>query len=107
MNEQLTCGFIGLGLIGGSIARALRKFHPECRLLAYDINKQALMDAVSDGVINTPLEEIGGELAACDYLFLCAPVSENDSYLSKIQPFLSSKTLLTDVDQAESDKAAG
>ena len=103
MNEQLTCGFIGLGLIGGSIARALRKFHPECRLLAYDINKQALMDAVSDGVINTPLEEIGGELAECDYLFLCAPVSENDSYLSKIQPFLSSKTLLTDVGSVKTD----
>ena len=25
MNEQLTCGFIGLGLIGGSIAKAIRQ----------------------------------------------------------------------------------
>ena len=38
MKNDFTCGFIGLGLIGGSIARALRKFYPECRLLAYDIS---------------------------------------------------------------------
>ena len=31
-----TIGFIGLGLIGGSIARTIRKFHPDYRLLAFD-----------------------------------------------------------------------
>ena len=31
-----TIGFIGLGLIGGSIAKAIRKFHPDYHILAYD-----------------------------------------------------------------------
>ena len=48
MKNDFTCGFIGLGLIGGSIARALRKFYPECRLLAYDINNKALEAAVKE-----------------------------------------------------------
>ena len=30
-----TIGFIGLGLIGGSIAKTIRKFHPDYHILAY------------------------------------------------------------------------
>ena len=33
--ERLHIGFIGLGLIGGSIAKSLRRFHPDCVLYAY------------------------------------------------------------------------
>ena len=69
MKNDFTCGFIGLGLIGGSIARALRKFYPECRLLAYDINRQAIDAAMKDGVINVPLFSINEELRDCDYIF--------------------------------------
>ena len=31
-----TIGFIGLGLIGGSIAKAIRKYHPDYHVLAYN-----------------------------------------------------------------------
>ncbi len=37
--NTLTCGFIGLGLIGGSIARAVRAAYPKARLIAYDIRE--------------------------------------------------------------------
>ena len=30
METTFTAGFIGLGLIGGSIARALKKYYPDC-----------------------------------------------------------------------------
>ena len=33
-------GFIGLGLIGGSIAKAIRQYHPDCEILAFDKNKE-------------------------------------------------------------------
>ena len=29
-------GFIGLGLIGGSIAKAIRRYYPDYELLAFD-----------------------------------------------------------------------
>ena len=31
-SEKICIGFIGLGLIGGSIAKTLRKVHPEYKL---------------------------------------------------------------------------
>ena len=38
----LTCGFIGLGLIGGSLAKAMKAYNPDIRILAYDINENSL-----------------------------------------------------------------
>lgn len=103
MRENFVCGFIGLGLIGGSIAKALRKVYPKCRLLAYDINQNALESAVSDGVIDIPLSEIGGDISSCDYIFLCAPVSENDKNLLLIKEHISPSCILTDAGSVKTD----
>lgn len=103
MKENFTCGFVGLGLIGGSIARAIRKFYPGSRLIAYDINQDALNAACSDKVIDFPLSTIGKEFSECDYIFLCAPVSENDRNLPEIKKYLSSSCVLTDVGSVKTD----
>ena len=103
MKENFVCGFIGLGLIGGSIAKAIRKFYPKCRLLAYDLNQNALQSAVSDGVIDMPLSEISEDFSSCDYLFLCAPVSENDKNLSLVKKYISPACILTDAGSVKTD----
>lgn len=103
MKDNFTCGFIGLGLIGGSIARALRKFHPTCEIMAYDLNPEALRLSVNDGVINLPLSGITEDFSRCDYIFLCAPVSENDKNLSTLKEYLSPTCLLTDVGSVKTD----
>ena len=43
-----TIGFIGLGLIGGSIAKAIRKYHEDYRLLAYDQDRETLAAAAKN-----------------------------------------------------------
>lgn len=103
MKSDFTCGFIGLGLIGGSIARAMRKFYPECRLIAYDVNSEALACAVSDDVINLPLSSVSEEFSSCDYIFLCAPVAENDSNLLQLKKYITPDCLLTDVGSVKTD----
>ena len=103
MNKTLTCGFIGLGLIGGSIAKAFRKFYPDSRLMAYDIKQEAIKEAAREGVIDLPLSDIGREFAECNYIFLCAPVSENDKNLSRLKENLSPACLLTDVGSVKTD----
>lgn len=96
MNAQ-TFGFIGLGLIGGSIARAVRDKLPESAIIAYDVSETALQAALSDGVIDVAADAIDERFGRCDYLFLCAPVQRNEENLSAVAKFLSPDCLLTDV----------
>lgn len=99
----LTCGFIGLGLIGGSIAKALRTNIPDIHMIAYDISKEALDMAHEEGVINEIATEIGEQFTVCDYIFLCAPVSHNDENLLTIKKYLGPDTILTDVGSVKTD----
>ena len=92
-----TIGFIGLGLIGGSIAKTIRKFHPDYRLIAFDKDRSALAEAVSLNVINGICDIEDEQLYNCDYLFLCAPVEFNVEYMDKIKASLGENCILTDV----------
>lgn len=101
--ENITCGFIGLGLIGGSIAKALRAAYPQIRIIAYDRDKATLKLAEADGVINDSFPYIGSQFGTCDIIFLCAPVSNNDENLLELKQYLSPDTLLTDVGSVKTD----
>lgn len=92
-----TCGFIGLGLIGGSIAKAIRNKMPEAYLIAYDINASSLELALKEGVIQEACSWIGSTFEKCDYIFLCAPVSHNDENLLALKNHISPHAVLTDV----------
>lgn len=95
--SDLTCGFIGLGLIGGSIARALRKSVPHLKIVAYDVNPDTLSLAVSEGVADVAAEAIDKRFCGCDYIFLCAPVQRNDNNLAAVKEVMNPGCLLTDV----------
>lgn len=92
-----TIGFIGLGLIGGSIARAIRKHHPDYKILAYNPNKDTLITAVSEHVVDIPCDKTDIRFQECDVIFLCAPVNANISYLKTLKDIISSDSILTDV----------
>ncbi|WP_026651795.1 prephenate dehydrogenase [Butyrivibrio proteoclasticus] len=90
-------GFIGLGLIGGSIARAIKRVSPESKIIAYTPHKETVDTAYEQGIIDSPQYEIGSAFSDCDYIFLCAPVEVNNSNLSLLLPYLSKKTTITDI----------
>lgn len=95
--NTLTCGFIGLGLIGGSIARAIRSAFPTAHIMAYDVHTASLQLALEEQVINEICCDIDASFSSCNYIFLCAPVSCNDTNLLRLKLFLSPKTILSDV----------
>ena len=92
-----TIGFIGLGLIGGSIAKALRAAHPEDTFIAYNRSKASLIEAMADGTINQATDAIGSGFSECDIIFLCAPVSVNIRCLETLKPIIKPDCILTDV----------
>lgn len=94
---ESTIGFIGLGLIGGSIARGLKRADNSITIMAYMRTRSKLEQARQDGTIDIILDGIDETLSRCDIIFLCTPVEYNASYLKKIRPFLKPGAILTDV----------
>lgn len=92
-----TIGFIGLGLIGGSIARGIKRVRPDVKIMAYMRSRSKLEQAKEDGIVDVILDGIDEHLRECDLIFLCTPVEYNAGYLSAIRPYLKQGALITDV----------
>jgi len=103
-----TIGYIGLGLIGGSIARAIRKIHPDYRQAAYSRTRASVDEAIADGVIDVALDQFDPRFSECSIIFLCAPVRTNIGYFDFLKDVCGPDTILTDVGsvKGETMKAA-
>ncbi|MCR4716941.1 MAG: prephenate dehydrogenase/arogenate dehydrogenase family protein, partial [Lachnospiraceae bacterium] len=105
--NNMKIGFIGFGLIAGSIARALRKEYPKITMIAlnnrYPDVKLGLKQAVEDKVLNELVPSIDEGFSSCDIIYLAAPVITNISYLPKIKPLLKEGAFITDVGSVKGD----
>ena len=52
-----TVGIVGLGLIGGSMAKSIKK-HSDCRVYAFDIKESTMKQALDSGAIDGKLENL-------------------------------------------------
>lgn len=68
-----TVAVIGLGLIGGSLALALREAGAVHELLAFDTQADALAQGLARGVIDRALHSPREALAEADVVVLCVP----------------------------------
>lgn len=91
-------GFVGFGLIGGSIARAMRISSPHIQIHVYTRRKNPdLETGVQEGVIDRLLYQIDDRFSDFDIIFLCAPVLTNIEMLRKLKPFIHENCIITDV----------
>ena len=96
--KHLELGFVGFGLIGGSIARSLKKQNEDVSVHVYSRRKNpALDEGMAEGIIDSIWYEIDERFSTCDIIFLCAPVLKNTDYLSVLKPLLKPGCILTDV----------
>lgn len=51
-DTNFTIGFIGLGLIGGSIAKTIRRVFPNYHLIGFDEEKDTLKEALDLSLIH-------------------------------------------------------
>lgn len=102
--RHLELGFIGFGLIGGSIARALRKRNADIAVHVYTRRKNPdLEEGVKEGIIDTLHDKIDAAFSTCDIIFLCAPVLKNVEFLPLLKPYLSPSCIITDVGSVKSN----
>lgn len=86
---------VGLGLIGGSIARRLRGFR-NTEIIGVDIDKRTLSMALSDGVIDEGATD-GDKLKTADYIILCLYPQTNLDFMKKYAQCLKDGAVITDV----------
>lgn len=90
-------GFIGLGLIGGSIAKKIKANHPDMKIIATASRESTIQEAYDISLIdNNHLPSISS-FSDCDIIFLCAPVEQNLEYLRQLKEVVNSECMITDV----------
>lgn len=86
-------GILGLGLIGGSLAKAYKAAGHE--VYAYDNDKATMDFAAVDGVYDLVMDE--STIGACDAVLLAVYPAACMEYLEKMSPYISRSALVMDM----------
>ena len=87
---------IGVGLIGGSFAMALKKRGLVNHVVGYGRNLENLQLAIELGVIDEASQDLGASAAQADIIFVACPVGAMQQVLDEIAPQMSATTIITD-----------
>lgn len=92
-NKNIT--IIGLGLIGGSFAKALRKLEPKS-INAVDINLENIKLAKEQGIIDDGDIECNKFIKNTDFFIICLYPNETINFIKQNMNLFKSGTILTD-----------
>jgi prephenate dehydrogenase len=92
--KQLT--IIGVGLIGGSLARALKRAAAVGKIVGSGRDAAHLQRAQALGVIDRAETDMAAAVEGADIVLVAAPVGAMESIFAVIAPSLSADTILTD-----------
>jgi prephenate dehydrogenase len=96
----------GVGLIGGSFARALKHAGVVATVVGMGRSQASMARALELGII----DQIGGDMAeameGADLVLLAAPVAQTGAILAAIAPHLRPGTIVTDAGSTKSDVVA-
>ena len=102
--NQLTYGFVGLGLMGGSLAKAITKYvlaeeNSTGKIYAMDKNPSSLEDAILEKTIERGFSERETKemLSLCDVVFVCLYPKATGEFLAKYQDDFKSGAIVTDI----------
>ena len=89
----MVVGIVGLGLIGGSMAKAFKRGE-DVTVLAHNRNKSILDFAMLSGAVDGVLEM--ENIGRCDLLMLCTYPQAAEDYLRQAAPHIPPHTLVMD-----------
>ncbi|MGI6706339.1 MAG: prephenate dehydrogenase/arogenate dehydrogenase family protein [Clostridia bacterium] len=102
VKNQKIC-ILGMGLIGGSLAKAIHRSFPDWKIVGVDTNEQDLLRAKTDGVISDGTTSAALGVENADIVFICTPLSDIVRTVKKIIPVLKPGSILTDVGSTKSE----
>lgn len=89
-------GIVGLGLIGGSIAKAI-KSRLNYEIVAFNRSEASLIQAYEEGVINQYSTTDMSIFKGCSIVYVCTSVDLIPEYVEKLIPYIDSSCIITDV----------
>ncbi|HWU34818.1 MAG TPA: prephenate dehydrogenase/arogenate dehydrogenase family protein [Methylovorus sp.] len=93
----------GVGLIGGSVALALKQSHAVRHIVGIGRDGDHLQAALDLGVIDEAQTSVASALDQADMVLIAAPVAQTLAILQGIAPHLASSTIVTDAGSTKSD----
>lgn len=111
--QDLTYGFVGLGLMGGSFAKAIRadilgQSGATGRILACDINPASLRQSQRDGIISAGYgtEQAAAMLALCDVVFICLYPHATLEFMRSHRDDFKGGSIVTDISGVKAELVA-
>lgn len=101
--KNIKIAIIGLGLIGGALARAFRKKLGISDIIAVDKCRSSIEQALNDGVIAFGFTEINQLVWSSDFIFICTPVKEIPLILDIAAVNAKPGCIITDVGSTKAD----
>ena len=95
-----------MGLIGGSVALALKKASFVTHIVGVGRSEKSLQDALRLGVIDAAETNIHAACSGADLILIAAPVAQTASILRNIKPYLQAHTVITDAGSTKGDVLA-
>ena len=88
---------LGVGLMGGSFAMALRAATRDVHIVGYDRDEVNLLAARHMGVIDSAVHDAASAVREADMVMIAVPVGQFETVLASIVPALSPSAIITDV----------
>ena len=95
-----------MGLIGGSVALALKKAGSSPQIVGVGRNQNALQTALDLGVIDVSSNNVAEAINNADLILIATPVAQTPAILFAIKPHLGAQTVITDAGSTKSDVLA-
>ena len=102
--NELVYGIVGLGIMGGSIAKSIREnilceADSSGSILGCNRSLASLKSAISDGIIDEAYasDEVDAMLEKCDVVFICLYPNATLDFLRKHKAHFKSGSFVTDI----------
>jgi len=88
---------LGPGLLGGSLAKAIRARVPQCRVTLWARRAEAAEEARAAGIADLVSSDLAAVVKEADVIVLCMPVDAMPEIAAQMVPLIPPHALVTDV----------